>query len=40
MEVRIFVRQYADIVIRINQLMDAKPYTQKYLAERVNKKPS
>ncbi len=39
-EVRIFVRQYTDIVVRINQLMQAKGYTQKHLAERLNKKPS
>ncbi len=28
-EVRIFVRQYTDIVIRINELLLAKGYTQK-----------
>jgi len=39
-EVRIFVRQYTDIVIRIHQLLDAKGYTQKDLAERMKKKPS
>jgi len=39
-EVRIFVRQYTDIVVRINQLMQAKRYTQKQLAEKMNKKPS
>ena len=39
-EVRIFVRQYTDIVIRINQLMQARGYTQKHLAEKMNKKPS
>src|ERR1700722_8875744 len=39
-EVRIFVRQYTDIVVRINQLMQAKGYTQKHLAEKMNKKPS
>jgi|SRR5258707_5865159 len=39
-EVRIFVRQYTDIVVRINQLMQAKGYTQKDLAERMKKKPS
>ena len=40
MEVRIFVRQYTDIVLRINQILEAKGYTQKELAERMNKKPS
>jgi transcriptional regulator with XRE-family HTH domain len=39
-EIRIFVRQYTDIVVRINQLMEAKGYTQKLLAERMNKRPS
>lgn len=39
-EVRIFVRQYTDIVIRINQILLAKGYTQKDLAERMKKKPS
>jgi transcriptional regulator with XRE-family HTH domain len=39
-EVRIFVRQYTDIVLRINQILQAKGYTQKSLAERMKKKPS
>jgi transcriptional regulator with XRE-family HTH domain len=39
-EVRIFVRQYTDIVVRIHQLMQARGYTQKELADRLNKKPS
>jgi transcriptional regulator with XRE-family HTH domain len=39
-EVRIFVRQYTDIVLRINQILKAKGYTQKELAEKMNKKPS
>jgi transcriptional regulator with XRE-family HTH domain len=39
-EVRIFVRQYTDIVLRINQILQAKGYTQKELAERMKKKPS
>jgi len=39
-EVRIFVRQYTDIVIRINQLLQKKGYTQKDLAVKMNKKPS
>jgi len=39
-EVRIFVRQYTDIVVRINNILQAKGYTQKDLAERMNKKPS
>jgi transcriptional regulator with XRE-family HTH domain len=39
-EVRIFVRQYTDIIVRINQLIKAKGYTQKDLAEKLNKRPS
>ncbi len=39
-EVRIFVRQYTDIVLRINQILQARGYTQKDLAEKMNKKPS
>ena len=40
LEVRIFVRQYTDIVLRINQILQAKGYTQKNLADRMKKKPS
>ena len=32
-EVRIFVRQYTDIVLRINQLLQAKGYTQRDLKQ-------
>ncbi len=39
-EVRIFVRQYTDIVVRINEILQQKGYTQKELAERMNKRPS
>ncbi len=39
-EVRIFVRQYTDIVLRINELLKARGYTQKDLAEKMKKKPS
>ncbi|MES2060454.1 MULTISPECIES: helix-turn-helix transcriptional regulator [unclassified Mucilaginibacter] len=39
-EVRIFVRQYTDIVVRINELMQEKGYSQKDLAAKMNKKPS
>jgi transcriptional regulator with XRE-family HTH domain len=39
-EVRIFVRQYTDIVLRINQLLQAKGYTQRDLAEKMKKRPS
>ena len=39
-EVRIFVRQYTDIVVRINKIMETKGNTQKDLADRMQKKPS
>jgi ribosome-binding protein aMBF1 (putative translation factor) len=39
-EVRIFTRQYTDIVLRINQILKAKGYTQKDLAQKLNKNPS
>ena len=39
-EVRIFVRQYTDIVVRIHELLEKKGYTQRDLAERMQKKPS
>ncbi|MDN3581449.1 helix-turn-helix domain-containing protein [Mucilaginibacter flavus] len=39
-EVRIFVRQYTDIVVRIQELMQQNGYTQKDLAKKMNKKPS
>ena len=34
------MRQYTDIVLRINQLLQDKGYTQKDLADKMNKKPS
>ena len=39
-EVRVYVRHYADIVVRINELMQLKSLTKKDLADRLNKKPS
>jgi transcriptional regulator with XRE-family HTH domain len=39
-EVRIFVRQYTDIVLRIHELMQLKGFNQKDLAGSMNKKPS
>jgi transcriptional regulator with XRE-family HTH domain len=39
-EVRIFIRQYTNIVIRIQELMLAKGLSQKDLAVKMNKKPS
>ncbi|MFY0600055.1 MAG: helix-turn-helix transcriptional regulator [Cyclobacteriaceae bacterium] len=37
---RHFVRKQADLVVRINELLRAKGYTQKRLAEAMGKKPS
>lgn len=39
-DVEIFVRLYADIVVRINYLLKEKGYNQKDLAEKLDKKPS
>lgn len=39
-EVRIFVKQYTDIVVRINKILEAKGYTQKDLALKMKKQPS
>jgi transcriptional regulator with XRE-family HTH domain len=39
-EVKIFVKRYTDIVVRIHELMHLKGLTQKDLADRMDKKPS
>ena len=39
-DVEIFVRWYADIVLRVNQLLKEKGLTQKSLAEKLDKRPS
>jgi transcriptional regulator with XRE-family HTH domain len=39
-EVRIFVRKYGDIVIRVNQLLREKGFTQRDLAGKLDKTPS
>ncbi|MCF1420435.1 helix-turn-helix domain-containing protein [Mangrovimonas futianensis] len=39
-ETKIFVNLYADIVVRINQIMKQKGLTQKELAYNLDKKPS
>lgn len=39
-DVKIFTRHYGDLVVRINSLLKEKGYTQKDLAEKLNKKPS
>lgn len=39
-ETKEFVSLYADIVVRINELIDEKGYSQKELAENMGKRPS
>jgi len=40
-EVRIFVRKYTDeVVSRVNEILQKKGDTQKYLAEGMNKEPT
>lgn len=39
-ETKIFVRMYGDIVVRVNRLIKEKGYSQKELAEKLNKRPS
>jgi antitoxin component HigA of HigAB toxin-antitoxin module len=39
-DVEIFVRLYADLVVRINQLLDENNINKKQLADKVDKKPS
>jgi len=39
-DVEIFVDKYADLVLRINQILREKGYTQKSLAEKLEKRPS
>lgn len=39
-ETKIFARLYADIVVRVNQLLNAKGYSQKNLADKLEKRPS
>ena len=39
-DVKIFVDKYAEIVVRINQLLREKNFTQKDLAEKMEKNPS
>jgi transcriptional regulator with XRE-family HTH domain len=39
-EVRIFVRKYGDIVVRVHQLLREKGWTQKDLARKMEKTPS
>ena len=37
---KIFAKKYADIILRINFLLKEKGYTQKHLAEKLDKNPS
>ncbi|MEX0995944.1 MAG: helix-turn-helix transcriptional regulator [Flavobacteriaceae bacterium] len=39
-ETRVFVRHHTNIVIRVNELLEKKGWTQKKLAENLGKKPS
>ena len=39
-ETKIFVNLYTDIVIKVNQILKANDWSQKYLADRIGKKPS
>lgn len=39
-DVKIFVDKYADIVVRVNQILREKKYSQKDLAEKLEKSPS
>lgn len=39
-DLKIFVDLYADLIVRINYLMEKKGYSQKYLSEKLHKRPS
>ncbi len=39
-ETKIFVALYTDIVLRVNQLLDIKGFSQKDLAKKLDKRPS
>ncbi|KUJ59088.1 hypothetical protein AR687_24960 [Flavobacteriaceae bacterium CRH] len=39
-ETKIFARLYADIVVRVNMLLKEKGFTQKDLADKLEKRPS
>lgn len=38
-EVRTLIRQYVDSILKINKTLQAKGFTQKNLAKKMNKKP-
>ena len=39
-DIRIFIDKYTNLVIRINQILREKGYSQKTLAEKLDKNPS
>ncbi|MGZ5244088.1 MAG: helix-turn-helix domain-containing protein [Bacteroidia bacterium] len=39
-DIKIFTDKYADLVVRINAILKEKGYTQKSLADKLDKKPS
>jgi transcriptional regulator with XRE-family HTH domain len=39
-DVKIFARLYGDLVVKINSILKEKGYSQKALAEKLEKKPS
>ncbi len=39
-ETKIFARMYADIVVRVNQLLKSKGFSRKDLADKLEKRPS
>lgn len=39
-ETKIFARMYGDIVIRVNQLLKDRGFSQRDLADKMNKRPS
>jgi transcriptional regulator with XRE-family HTH domain len=40
LETKIFVQKYADLIVLINQILKEKGYTQKLLAQKLDKSPS
>lgn len=40
LEITIFAQKYADLVVRISQILKEKGYTQKSLAQKLDKSPS
>lgn len=39
-DVKIFTRLYGDLIVRINSILKERGYSQKSLAEKLDKKPS